>query len=49
MSDPVTPAEYPTWHDEEEKDIKQHYDPAAQDAFGNEETAEVKYKVLRWW
>lgn len=24
-------------------------DPSNQDAFGNEEFAEVKYKVLKWW
>lgn len=48
--DPVTPAEYPPWHDQdEEKDLKEHFDPSAQDAFGNEEEAEVKYKVLAWW
>jgi len=48
--DPVTPAEYPPWHDQdEEKDLKEHFDPTAQDAFGNEEEAEVKYKVLSWW
>ena len=47
---PVTPAEYPPWHDQdEEKDLKEHFDPSAQDAFGNEEEAEVKYKVLAWW
>ena len=46
--DHVTPAEE-TWHDQEEKDLKQHYDPTEQDAFGNEEEAEVKYKVLTWW
>ena len=47
--DHVTPAEE-IWHDQEdEKDLKQHYDPTAQDAFGNEEEAEVKYKVLKWW
>ena len=45
----VTPAEE-IWHDQEdEKDLKQHYDPTAQDAFGNEEETEVKYKVLKWW
>lgn len=49
--DPVTPAEHPTWDEEDqyEKDVKEHFDPTAQDAFGNEEEAEVKYKVLKWW
>lgn len=47
--DPVTLAEQ-TWLDhEEETDLKHHYDPTAQDAFGNEEEAEVKHKVLKWW
>ncbi|KAK5806407.1 hypothetical protein VI817_000665 [Penicillium citrinum] len=32
-------------------DIDQKPDPTPQrqDAFGNEELAEVKYKVLKWW
>lgn len=35
----------------EEKDYKEDevWEPTVQDAFGNEETAEVKYKVLKWW
>lgn len=28
---------------------KPEYNPADNDAFGNEEFAEVKYKVLKWW
>ena len=28
---------------------KPEYNPADNDAFGNEEYAEVKYKVLKWW
>ena len=28
---------------------KTDYNPADNDAFGNEEYAEVKYKVLKWW
>lgn len=30
----------------DEKDLTPFYN---QDAFGNEEFAEVKYKVLKWW
>lgn len=35
----------------DEKDFKgeEEWEPTVQDAFGNEETAEVKYKVLKWW
>lgn len=48
--DPAPVDSSPPWHDDSEKDIKgEHWDPTAQDAFGNEETAEVKYKVLEWW
>lgn len=50
--DPLPPVEHPPpWHhQDEEKDVKEHLeDPTAQDAFGNEEHAEVKYKVLSWW
>lgn len=37
-------------HSPEEKDLKEEeWEPTVQDAFGNEETAEVKYKVLKWW
>lgn len=33
-----------------ESDEKSNITPAdKQDAFGNEEFAEVKYKVLKWW
>ena len=28
---------------------KANVQPPNQDAFGNEEFAEVKYKVLKWW
>lgn len=46
----VTPVEYPPRdHQDEEKNLKEHLDPTAQDAFGNEEGAEIKYKVLSWW
>lgn len=46
----VTPVEYPPrHHQDEEKDLKKDLDPTAQDAFGNEEGAEIKYKVLSWW
>ncbi|RJE23789.1 hypothetical protein PHISCL_03874 [Aspergillus sclerotialis] len=50
MSADLTPVNDPPWHDQdEEKDLKEHVDLTAQDAFGNEEEAEVKYKVLSWW
>lgn len=50
--DPVPESSYghSHGHPSEEKDIKEEeWDPTVQDAFGNEETAEVKYKVLKWW
>lgn len=48
--DPLAPVNDPPWHhQDEEKDLKEQFDPTAQDAFGNEEEAEVKYKVLSWW
>lgn len=31
------------------EDQKGQVDPYPQDAFGNEEHAEVRYKVLTWW
>lgn len=31
------------------EETKKDADPSDQDAFGNEEFAEVKYKVLKWW
>lgn len=36
---------YPSTMDEDKAIIQ----PSNQDAFGNEEFAEVKYKVLKWW
>lgn len=35
--------------DVEEPQKLEKADPGPQDAFGNEEFAEVKYKVLKWW
>lgn len=35
-------------HDEDEME-KPDLTPPRQDAFGDEETAEVKYKILKWW
>ncbi|PLB51294.1 amino acid transporter [Aspergillus steynii IBT 23096] len=32
-----------------EDDLKGQQDPSFVDPFGNEETAEVKYKTLKWW
>lgn len=44
------PYNHPQGSAPEEKDLKQEeWEPNVQDAFGNEETAEVKYKVLKWW
>ncbi|KAJ5112357.1 Amino acid transporter transmembrane [Penicillium argentinense] len=41
----------PQWAHADATDIGKKPDPTPQrqDAFGNEEFAEVKYKVLRWW
>ncbi|KAI9374411.1 transmembrane amino acid transporter protein-domain-containing protein [Aspergillus egyptiacus] len=37
-------ADEASFHGDEKKEV-----PYAQDAFGDEENAEVKYKVLKWW
>lgn len=51
IHDGVTP--YPEATDSEsgynEKKILEDQSPQYQDAFGNEEGAEVKYKTMKWW
>lgn len=39
------------WSNAEVVDVEEKPDPTPQrqDAFGDEENAEVKYKVLKWW
>lgn len=39
----------PENHGSHEEAQKGQVDPYPQDAFGNEEHAEVRYKVLTWW
>jgi hypothetical protein len=41
-----TPAQKPEDMDQKKE---QAMPPIRQDAFGDEEFAEVKYKVLKWW
>lgn len=36
---------HPSTMDEDKANVQ----PSNQDAFGNEEFAEVRYKVLKWW
>lgn len=51
------PSDIDETHVGKEQEQKELYDqektgailPYAEDAFGNEEFAEVKYKVLSWW
>lgn len=49
---PAQPAEQAIEKPEDAQDIEEKPDPSPsqrQDAFGDEEHAEVKYKVLKWW
>lgn len=41
--------ESPPIQADEIDETKKGPDPSNEDAFGNEEFAEVKYKVLKWW
>lgn len=41
--------EEPYLHDAEEKQDEKKGSPIYNDTFGDEEYAEVKYKVLSWW
>ncbi|KAF9884236.1 hypothetical protein FE257_001968 [Aspergillus nanangensis] len=44
-----TPAYPSSSQDDEENHQEKHTHPEYHDVFGNEENAEVKYKVLSWW
>lgn len=49
--DGVTPYQDPTDSESgyNEKKMLEDQNPKYQDAFGNEEGAEVKYKTMKWW
>lgn len=49
--EPTNAGTDPGWANTDATDVEEKPDPTPQrqDAFGNEEFAEVKYKVLKWW
>jgi hypothetical protein len=51
VRDGVTPYQDPTDSESgyNEKKMLEDQSPQYQDAFGNEEGAEVKYKTMKWW
>ena len=49
LSDTSQDAEYDVTFKDTEKQQEEKARPEYQDTFGDEEYAEVKYKVLSWW